>query len=64
MQGKETVSTTLEAALPAELPLVQRMSDGKHVIVERSELHSILSGIELATVKKRIRYVPPVVPNA
>ncbi len=40
-----------------------RSPDGKHVIVERSELHSILSGIELATVKKRLRYVAPVVPN-
>jgi transposase len=40
-----------------------RSPDGKHVIVERSELHSILSGIELTTVKRRLRYVAPVVPS-
>lgn len=40
-----------------------RSPDGKHVIVDPAELHSILSGIELSTIKKRVRYVPPVAAN-
>jgi transposase len=40
-----------------------RSSDGKHVIVEPAELQSILSGIELSSIKMRKRYVAPNLSN-
>ena len=36
-----------------------RSPDGKHVIVDPIELQSILSGIDLSSIKKRKRYVAP-----
>ena len=36
-----------------------RSPDGKHVIVDPTELQSILSGIELSSIKQRKRYVAP-----
>ena len=36
-----------------------RSPDGKHVIVDPTELQSILSGIDLSSIKKRKRYVAP-----
>ena len=36
-----------------------RSPDGKHVIVDPTELLSILSGIDLSSIKKRKRYVAP-----
>lgn len=38
-----------------------RSPDGKHVIIEATELHSILSGIELSSIKRRVRYKSPLV---
>lgn len=40
-----------------------RSTDGKHVIVEPAELQSILSGIELSSIKMRKRYVAPNLAN-
>jgi hypothetical protein len=34
-------------------------ADGKHVIITHAELECILSGVDLASVRKRKRYVPP-----
>ena len=34
-----------------------RSSDGKHIIIEPTELQSILAGIDLASIKMRKRYV-------
>jgi hypothetical protein len=36
-----------------------RSADGKHVLVSPAELQWILTGVELSSVKKRSRYVPP-----
>jgi hypothetical protein len=36
-----------------------RSADGKHVLVSSAELQWILTGVELSSVKKRTRYVPP-----
>ncbi len=36
-----------------------RSPDGKHVIIDVAELQSILSGIDLSSIKKRKRYVAP-----
>ena len=36
-----------------------RSPDGKHVIVDSTELQSILAGIDLSTIKMRKRYVAP-----
>jgi transposase len=36
-----------------------RSPDGKHVIIDTSELQSILAGIDLSSIKKRKRYVAP-----
>jgi transposase len=36
-----------------------RLPDGKHVMVDPEELQSILSGIDLSSIKKRKRYVAP-----
>lgn len=36
-----------------------RSADGKHVVVSSAELQWILTGVELSSVKKRTRYVPP-----
>lgn len=36
-----------------------RSPDGKHVVVDPAELQSILSGIDLSSIKKRKRYVAP-----
>ena len=36
-----------------------RSADGKQVIVDPTELQSILSGIDLSSIKKRKRYVAP-----
>jgi transposase len=36
-----------------------RLPDGKHVMVDPEELQSILSGIDLSSIKKRKRYVVP-----
>lgn len=36
-----------------------RSADGKHVVVSSAELQWILTGVELSSVKKRMRYVPP-----
>jgi hypothetical protein len=36
-----------------------RSPDGKHVFVDPEELQSILSGIDLSSIKKRKRYVAP-----
>ena len=36
-----------------------RSPDGKHVLVDPAELQSILSGIDLSSIKKRKRYVAP-----
>lgn len=36
-----------------------RSPDGKYVIIEPSELQSILSGIDLTSIKKRKRYTVP-----
>jgi transposase len=36
-----------------------RSPDGKHVIIDSSELQLILSGIDLSSIKKRKRYVAP-----
>jgi hypothetical protein len=36
-----------------------RCADGKHVIITHSELQCILSGVDLSSVRKRKRYVPP-----
>lgn len=36
-----------------------RSPDGKHVIVDPSELQWILTGIQLESIKKRKRYVAP-----
>jgi transposase len=36
-----------------------RCADGKHVIITHAELQCILSGVDLASVRKRKRYVPP-----
>ena len=36
-----------------------RSPDGKHFIVDPEELQSILSGIDLSSIKKRKRYVAP-----
>jgi hypothetical protein len=36
-----------------------RTSDGNHLIVDPTELQAILSGIDLATLKRRKRYVAP-----
>jgi hypothetical protein len=36
-----------------------RSSDGKHIIIEPTELQSILAGIDLASIKMRKRYVVP-----
>lgn len=36
-----------------------RSPDGKHVIVDPTELQSILSGIDLSSIKQRKRYVAP-----
>lgn len=36
-----------------------RSADGKHVLVDPTELQSILSGIDLSSIKKRKRYVAP-----
>lgn len=36
-----------------------RSGDGKHVLVSSAELQWILTGVELSSVRKRTRYVPP-----
>jgi len=36
-----------------------RSPNGKHVIVDPTELQSILSGIDLSSIKQRKRYVAP-----
>ena len=36
-----------------------RSSDGRHIIIEPTELQSILAGIDLASIKMRKRYVAP-----
>ncbi|MFM7975723.1 MAG: IS66 family insertion sequence element accessory protein TnpB [Actinomycetota bacterium] len=36
-----------------------RCADGKHVIITHAELQCILSGVDLSSVRKRKRYVPP-----
>jgi transposase len=36
-----------------------RSPDGKHVIVDSTELQSILAGIDLSSIKMRKRYVAP-----
>jgi transposase len=40
-----------------------RSPDGKHVIIDVAELQSILSGIDLSSIKKRKRYVAPMSNN-
>ena len=37
----------------------QPKADAKHVVMDATELNLILSGIELSSVKRRIRYVAP-----
>lgn len=37
----------------------QPKTDAKHVVMDATELNLILSGIELSSVKRRIRYVAP-----
>jgi transposase len=36
-----------------------RSPDGKHVIIDQTELQSILAGIDLSSIKMRKRYVAP-----
>lgn len=36
-----------------------RSPDGKHVIIDSTELQSILAGIDLSSIKMRKRYVAP-----
>lgn len=36
-----------------------RSPDGKHVVIDPTELQSILSGIDLKSIKKQKRYVAP-----
>lgn len=36
-----------------------RSPDGKHVIIDSTELQSILAGIDLSSIKMRNRYVAP-----
>ena len=37
----------------------QPKDDAKHVVMDASELNLLLSGIELSSVKRRMRYVAP-----
>ena len=37
----------------------QPKADAKHVVMDATELNLLLSGIELSSVKRRIRYVAP-----
>jgi len=37
----------------------QPKADAKHVVMDASELNLLLSGIELSSVKRRMRYVAP-----
>lgn len=39
-----------------------RTADGKHVIIEPAELQWILTGVDLASIKKRKRYVDTSLP--
>lgn len=41
----------------------QPQGDAKHLVMDASELHLLLSGIELSSVKRRKRYVAPTLPN-
>lgn len=40
-----------------------RSPDGKHVIIDSTELQSILAGIDLSSIKMRKRYVAPKLNN-
>ncbi len=42
----------------------QPQGTSKHLEIDASELNLLLSGIELSSVKRRKRYVPPVLPTA
>jgi transposase len=42
----------------------QPTDDSKHLVIDASELNLLLSGIELASVKRRKRYVAPELPGA
>jgi transposase len=39
-------------------------SDATHVVMDASELHLLLSGIDLSSVKRSKRYVAPVINNS
>lgn len=42
----------------------QPKDNSKHLEIDASELHLLLSGIDLASVKRRNRYVAPELPSA
>jgi transposase len=56
---KDGIAIWMKRLESGSLQHPQPLDDAKHLLIDASELHLLLAGIELSSVKRRPRYVAP-----